>query len=65
MLKLSDFKPITDQLREMRICEQTSICFDYAKMRTVYSTITRLKKEDGLDFTTRKYDGNVYVWRLK
>jgi hypothetical protein len=65
MLKLSDFKPITDQLREMEVSEETSLAFKTSQMRTVYSTITRLKNEDGLDFTTRKYDGNVYVWRLK
>lgn len=64
-IRLEDFTPLAKQLRQMEVDTSQGRVFPELQYRAVNSTIQYLKKKDGLAFTTRKRNGNLYVWRIK
>lgn len=63
IIKLSDFEKVAPQLRRMTIDENKALVFPLDRYKTVTCTIWRLKQE-GMKYTTRSRNGNVYVWRI-
>jgi len=64
-LKLSDFKTLKDQLKELAIGDDNYRCFDQERWGTVYVTISKIKKQYGLNYATRQYENKLYVWRTE
>ena len=64
-LKLSDFKTLKDQLRELVIGDENYLSFLPERWPTVYVTISNIKKQYGLNYATRQYENKLYVWRTE
>lgn len=63
MNKAHKFIKVSEQLRRLEIGEDNGVFFESNRYNTVVNTACRLKSE-GLKFSTKKFNENVYVWRL-
>lgn len=64
-IRLEDFTPLAEQLRRMEVNTNKGLIYPELQYRSVNNTIQYLKNKEGLAFTTRKRNGNLYVWRVK